>query len=177
MTKIWKDVKGYEGSYQVSSDGEVRSVAKSVRRNNGRKHTIKSTLLRPALNKDGYYKCALCVDKKLKSFRVHRLVAEAFLVNTCNGEVNHKDGNKRNNAVTNLEYVSHQDNCKHARRLGLQVSLKGSKIWNAKLHEIEIPLIRGFLNAGISARALARLYGMDKSVFNGIKNNTLWKHA
>lgn len=99
-----KDIKGYEGLYQISDEGQVRRI-----------HKDGST--RPVKGKGGskYYTVDLCKDGKPKCFNVHRLVAEAFLEmpEGCK-EVNHKDGNKKNNHVDNLEWVTQKENLLHA---------------------------------------------------------------
>lgn len=101
---MWKDIKGYEGYYQVSDDGRVRRIYDTVP-----PRILKS---RPSL----YPTVSLCVGQKKKSFNVHRLVAETFLERPeRTTEVNHKDGNKWNNDLSNLEWVTQKENMNHAR--------------------------------------------------------------
>ena len=109
----WKDIEGYEGLYQVSTDGNVKSL---------RKHNHKNPIiLKPKLTWDGYYDITLYYDGKPKSIRVHRIVAETFIPNKENKpQVNHIDGNKLNNCVTNLEWVTNIENHVHAIRIGLE---------------------------------------------------------
>lgn len=173
----WRDIKGFEGFYQASDEGQIGSVARDFMRSNGRKNHVTSRILKACLNDDGYLKCALPTNGKLKSYRVHRLVALAFLGDPNDLEVNHKDGNKTNNKISNLEYVTHRENVIHSFRTGLQIPACGSKVRTAKLKEFEIPMIRKFLREGCSCRSLARLYGMDKDAFQNIKKGVTWRNV
>lgn len=116
MKEIWKDVHGYDGLYQVSNTGRVRKL----RFINNRVNKEKTFLITPQLLDTGYYKVMLYKDGKYKNALVHRLVACAFIPEetgrTC---VNHKDGNKENNFVSNLEWCTYGENMKHAYRTGL----------------------------------------------------------
>lgn len=115
----WREVKGYEGLYEVSNYGNVRSLARKVEYlKNGRVITqrLKGKMLKPG-NHDGYKSVILCKNRKTKSKQVHRLVAEAFIENPLNKqEVNHIDENPSNNNVNNLEWVTHIENSRHGTR-------------------------------------------------------------
>lgn len=103
----WRDVKGFEGLYQVNNYGQVKSLRKDA-------------LLKPAKSKYGYMLCVLCKNGVMHDRRVHRLVAEAFLENPRSlPQVNHKDGNKSNNNVENLEWCTCSENSRHAVENGL----------------------------------------------------------
>lgn len=109
VEEIYKDVKGYEGLYQVSNFGQILSLNYNK--------TGKPKLMKPSKNKDGYLRIFLCKDGKRKMFFIHRLVAEHFIPNPDNlPEINHKDENKENNSVENLEYCNHEYNCNHGTR-------------------------------------------------------------
>lgn len=97
----WKDIPGYEGLYQVSDCGQVRSLPRKG---------AKERILKPYLNKFGYHKVGLFKDGKVKNHRVHRIVALAFLEGDHSLTVNHKDECKTNNHVLNLEYMTSGDN-------------------------------------------------------------------
>ena len=103
MKEIWKDIKGYEGLYQVSSLGRIKSMERIARNN----HRVRERILKTYIDKDGYIKCCLCKEGKRKPLMVHRLVAKAFIPNVNNYPVvNHKDEVKDNNIVDNLEWCT-----------------------------------------------------------------------
>lgn len=103
VEEIWKDIDGYDGKYQVSNLGRIRSIY------TGNKHRI--IILKPMVQKNGYLYVALWKDNKKKNRLIHRLVALAFVDNPNNYcEVNHKDENKENNSVENLEWCEHKTN-------------------------------------------------------------------
>ena len=135
----WKDVKGYEGKYQISSYGNIRSL------NYHRSGECK--LMCPVLKKTGYYQINLYLNGKYKSKRIHKLVAEAFLENPDNLEVvNHIDGDKTNNHVSNLEWCTVSYNTWHATHIlgtnlvsqqkATEASKKPCKILDTRTNEI-----------------------------------------
>ena len=105
--EIWKDILGYEGLYQVSSFGRVRSLDRYVEYSNGRIHLHKGKVLSLLKGEYGYIQVSLYYNRKMYKKYVHRLVAEAFLLNPDNlPEVNHIDEDKSNNSVDNLEWCT-----------------------------------------------------------------------
>lgn len=117
MEEIWKDIKGYEGLYQVSNLGRVRSFF------NSRTHKLTDTpvLRTPGNLRAGYLNLILCKNGKRKTVMIHRVVAETFIPNPDNKRtVNHIDGNKTNNRVDNLEWNTDSENQLHAHRNGLK---------------------------------------------------------
>lgn len=103
--EIWKDIPGYEGRYQVSNLGRIRSLDMLVRTKGGKNAVRKGRILSPVVNKDGYYIVCLCDGRSKKGIRVHRIVAYVFVPNPVGYNiVNHKDRNPANNAASNLEW-------------------------------------------------------------------------
>ena len=115
MEEIWKDIKGYEGLYQVSNLGRISSNTGYIKRKDGRLFFKEGRILKNTSSGVGYYQVKLCKDAIKINIRNHRAVAEAFIPNPENKpEVNHIDGNKQNNRVDNLEWCSYNENLKHA---------------------------------------------------------------
>lgn len=111
---MFKDVKGFEGLYKVNEEGVIVSTP---RNGNGYKEHIMSH----STDSDGYEVCKLRNKDKVITKKIHRAVAEAHLPNPENKpQINHKDGNKKNNHIDNLEWVTASENIRHARQLGLQ---------------------------------------------------------
>ena len=111
----WKAVVGYEGYYEVSNYGRVKGLNRTIQRSDGRMVTIPERILSPVLDTDGYRQCKLCRDGKYKTVGVHCLVARAFIPNPDNLEdVNHKNFNRTDNHVSNLEWKTHGDNVRYS---------------------------------------------------------------
>ena len=109
MEEIWKDIRDYEGLYQISNKGNVKSI--------GNNKTKKEKILKSSVDTIGYLFVGLCKNGVQKRYFVHRLVAQAFIQNPNNyPQVNHKDENKQNNCVKNLEYCDAKYNVNYGTR-------------------------------------------------------------
>lgn len=171
MKEIWKDVIGFEGYYQVSNMGRVKSLTRvsnyCIRK--GKILSLKKT-------NTGYLEGNFSLFGKRTMFRVHREVAKSFLKNDCNYEtVNHIDGNKLNNKVTNLEWVSIQKNIEHAFKNGLRSST-GEKNCKSKLTENDVIKIKEFISLGYSDLFISKKYDVSGAAIWSIRNNVTWKH-
>ena len=120
--EIWKDIVGYEGHYEVSNFGRLRS-------NKPKFYGI----MNPSYTNKGYVRYGLSLNNKQIIFTIHRLVAIHFIPNPENKpEVNHIDGDKQNNNVSNLEWCTHQENMGHAKQNGLM------KYWGRSSNKYEV---------------------------------------
>ena len=134
MTEVWKDVKNYEGLYQISNLGNVKRISSGKR-------------LKP-YNRKGYIRVALSKDDTTKHIDIHRLVAQAFIPNPENKpEVNHKDENKLNNEVSNLEWVTRKENIKHSIKTGtayqnVHGSIKNKRCKKVAQYDLDGNLLR-----------------------------------
>ena len=175
MSEIWKDIPNYEGSYQVSNTGLVRSVDRVVTDKDGGVRRYKGRVLKPGSNR-GYERVVLYNDNGATNKSVHRLVLETFKphVNMDDLQVNHIDGNKLNNHLTNLEWVTGRDNISHAYDIGLITNIgegsPGAILSNANVLEI---LQR--LDNGESQRDIGLDYGVSRSCIGKINIGAIWR--
>lgn len=179
--EIWTDIEGYEGLYQVSSYGKVKSldVVRSFVRKNGTlvNRTKKGRILRAQVCKGNeYFSVMLYKSKCEKRVYVHRLVAEAFLVNSdSKAEVNHKDGNKLNNDWMNLQWVTKSENMIHALETGLS-SAKGDTHYRAiKVIDTETGKVYGNIKECAKELGLSNSY-MKNMLCGRQRNKTSIKY-
>lgn len=157
--EIWKDIKEYEGLYLVSNYGKVKSKRKQRK---------------PRLDKYGYPTVSLSKNGIKKHYKIHRLVAIAFLPNEYNKPtVNHKDGNKENNHVSNLEWNTVKENIIHASNTDLR-NYNGSGNPNVKLTPQEVLAIKSVDYSLISQARISRIYGVGTTQINRIVRNLCW---
>ena len=132
MQEIWKSVKGYEGMYEVSNLGRMRSVTRVVERGHNIPLSVKGRILKFS-KVQGYSRISLSQGFNSKQYKVHRLVAQAFIPNPDNKPfINHIDGVRDNNCVTNLEWCTQSENLKHAYKIGNKIPTMHLKKDNPK---------------------------------------------
>ena len=118
VSEAWRDIKGYEGLYMISSSGQVKSLGRSVMRRDGKKCTYPEKIRVGCADRKGYLRVVLCKNGVQKTYLVHRLVAEAFIPNPNNlPQVNHINEIKSDNRVENLEWVTCRENVNHGTGL------------------------------------------------------------
>lgn len=173
MKEEWRDVIGFGGFYQVSNTGKVRSCCNS----HGTKGAWKLRSL--SVNHDGYLKVRLIQGDKDLTKRVHTLVAEAFIPNPNNfTTVNHKDGNKTNNHVDNLEWADRSQQMIHAYKLGLKKPIRGSANSQAKLTDDDVRYIRSHYKRNsweFGTVALAEKFNVTNVVIGKIVRGLTYK--
>ena len=179
--EIWKSIKGYEGHYFVSNLGSVKT--------NNHYGSGKDAILKPAKDNKGYLRVSLTKDKILKTYKVHRLVALAFIENPNNKpQVNHKNGIKTDNRIDNLEWCTNTENVHHAINLGLFVFSTPEKSVNKQvksgelngchlLTEKQVLEIRSkFKPREYTRKMLALEYGVKESTIKDVVLNKSWRH-
>ena len=167
MTReVWRWIEGHEGLYMVSNLGRVMSVP-TVSQRGGHKYRKPGMEIKPQDNGRGYKFVALYKDGSQLLMTVHRLVASAFLENPEEKpDVNHKDGDKANNKVDNLEWVTKSENMRHASEI---LHVMGS---NRRFCGEEILAIREDKR---TEREIAETYGVAQSVINRIRLGRTYK--
>lgn len=181
--EVWKDIKGYEGIYQISIKGRVKSLERYRERKDGVLMRDKERFLKLRSDSNGYFKVDLTKGGTRKTILVHRLVANAFIPNPENKpKVNHKDGIKSNNEVTNLEWNTVSENIKHAYETALKKStmLKGAENIRSKLSEIQIQYIReNYIpkDKEFGTKALGEKFGVSQNAISKIVNFKVWKEV
>lgn len=175
--EIWKDI--FENNYyQVSSLGRVKSKARKVPHSMCGEVSIKERILKPAKDAKGYLRVALAKGRALKTYKVHRLVAQAFVDNPeKKPQVNHIDGNKQNNCLLNLEWVTNKENAIHAAKNGLWTYKKGHEHHRSRLDEKQVQQLCRMKDAGYLNRVIADRFGISISCVKrtykrGIKQET-----
>lgn len=186
IAEIWRPVKDYEELYKISNIGTLVRIGGSVERGNSTVY-VPERVINGNISNFGYVRVKLTRNNKSKTVMLHRIVADAFLHNNENKRcVNHKDGNKLNNNVSNLEWVTHSENSRHAREIGLVDVEKMRKInrntglktisniygWNRKrIVDLDTKTEYNSLTEAGEATGIDR-HKLSKMLIGKIQNNT-----
>lgn len=166
--EIWKDVIDYEGIYLVSNLARVKRIM-------SRKNPT-CDIMNNIYHPSGYVHISLTNNGKGRNFKLHRLVAIAFIPNPENKpQVNHIDGNKLNNLPSNLEWNTSKENINHAWETGLSKAKKGVNCNLSKLEDKDVLNIRK-LKETTSSKDIAKIYNINVSAVNKIIKKTTWNH-
>lgn len=176
----WKTIAGYEGYYEVSSMGRVKSVRRHIDNGKGGKgsvNSIQERILKQTLTGKGKYPyVGLHKDGHRKNVTVHSLVFKAFVPNPANlPEINHRDGNKLNNLDTNLEPSTRAHNVHHAISTGL-LNIKGERNHFAKLTEFDVRRARRLFADGICQKTIAEVVKTTPANIHCIVRRKSWEH-
>jgi hypothetical protein len=176
----FKTIKSFP-DYEVSNFGRVRTKSRKVRfvhhitKNEHFRKTKERFLTIQYNNRTGYKFCQLYKNKKMYNLTIHSLVAECFLEKSVGlNVVNHKDGNKHNNVVENLEWCTDEYNHKHATETGLKA--KGESIGSSKLNSNCVHAIKYFLNKGYTHVELSKAFNVSRPTITLISLGKSWNH-
>ena len=180
MCEVWRAVVGYEGLYEVSSEGRVRSLDRiAIDRNGKRTRRLKGKMLRFNLGKHGHSKeylrftVSLLRNAERWQAPVHRLVAEAFLPNPDDlPVVRHLDGDSTNNALSNLAWGTHQDNSDDAVEIG--ATPRGTQHWRSKLNAEQARIIKRTSPSQAAAKDLAARFDVHYTTIRSIWQGKSW---
>ncbi len=161
--------------YEVSDCGDIFSKERIVIRKNGRPYKVKRTQLKPGTDGGGYSRVAIIINGSLITLKVHRVVCEAF-IGKSDLDVNHKDGNKKNNNISNLEYCNRSENVLHAFRNNLATPMRGSRNPKAKIDEIKALTIKTLLMTGIGPCKVSRDFNVSINITKDISIGKTWNH-
>lgn len=175
MEEIWKPIVGYEGLYEISSLGRVKSLHNLQRKRTNERVKIKprpkEKILKPTVSTHGYIMYHLTKNNSIFNASGHRIIAQAFIPNPLNKpQVNHIDNNRLNNNISNLEWVTALENTHHC--IKQKRNMFGEKHYLSKLTNSIIFSIRKSKEKNVT---LSKLYGVHQSNISRIKSGEYWK--
>ncbi len=168
--EIWKSVIGYENIYEISNLGRIRSIDHIVPHKDGKSRIQKGRFLHTYISEKGYIQTCLSKEGKRFNTGLHRIIAIAFIKNPNNlPQVNHKDGIKDNNSISNLEWSTNQENQLHAVKNGLVNHNYGEDHHMSKLTNKQVVIIRQDINNGKTLTSISKEYNVSITAIWNIK--------
>lgn len=175
---MFVEIDGYDGAYSISSSGQVMSNAREKRVKGCGVGFVSPSIKQHQVNNCGYAVVRLYKNSKVKTHLVHRLVAAAFLLNDEGKlQVNHIDGNKLNNDVSNLEWVTGSENCRHAIDSGLYEVARGERRASSKLTSKDVLCILQRISEGESHKSIASDFPVTAKTIGKISRGETWSHV
>lgn len=183
VTEIWQSIAGYDGLYEVSNLGRVRSKERTIRQKNGRVRHFPEVVLKPIKIKSGYFGINLYSNGVIKQHKLHRVVAAAF-IGVSDLPIHHKDHNKANNSADNLCYVTNAENTafyyneirggKSSKFTGVYYS-KNRKKWAAEVRECGKSKYIGLFDTEAAAMCYRAIYLSKSKINNNGEHNPCWR--
>jgi len=169
MEEIWKDIPDYEGLYQASNYGQIKSLIRKNRR--------KEKILIQTDDNNGYVGVNLYKNNIPKTFKVHILILETF-VGSCPHimECRHLNGIKTDNRLCNLRWGTRSENTYDKILHGTHVDNRGSRCATSKLNELDILKIREMINNKYTCSQIAKIFNVNRRTIQDIKLNKTWRH-
>jgi len=166
---MWKTICNFN-QYTISDKGEIKSY----------KRNKEGYIMKKQEDKDGYFKVSLYKEGKYTRMFIHRLVMMTFnpVKKMEKLQVNHLDGDKKNNDINNLEWCTHKENIKHAINMGLKNSSKGVNNFNVKLTKEDVKkVVKLRENFGMTHLEIANKFNMSRRAIGNILNGVTWSHV
>lgn len=184
MQETWLPVTNAEAFYEISNIGRIKGLPRQ-RRGVSKAglefvRNIPEFIMKPATINSGYFSVRLTAEsgEKAAGQLVHRMVAHAFIPNPKNLPwVNHKDGDKKNNNFTNLEWCTPTENIIHAIATKLRPILLGSQMGTAKLNEEKVHVIKKMILLGFTNKKIGEIFEVSSAPISYIRNNLAWQHV
>jgi len=174
---MFKPIKGWESSHSISKEGQVFVKERMVKGCGGSSRKLKEHFIKWNYQK-GYPTACLYASGRMKRYFVHRLVYETYVEKVPNGmQINHIDGIKDNNALSNLELVTPKENSQHAWRTGLSKKRIGENCSTSKLKDVDIRKIREMSKSKHTQKEIANTFSIHETNVHYILSGKTWSHV
>lgn len=175
MIEEWREIIETNGHYSASNLGRIRSNKREVEHKLIYKVSVQERILKPSKDGCGYLRVSIVINKKLKTRKVHRLIATSFIGGN-NLDVNHINGIKTDNRLCNLEFCTRSENVIHAFKIGLATGLKGIKNPTCKTSEETVVKIKTMLRDRITIVKISKITNTSIHIIKDISRGKTWNH-